>query len=75
MITGNAPAYPVDNPNYDGNWDDRKKIGGLTVRQYYAAKAMQAFISAGFGANDDTAREAFVMAESMLHVEQKENNQ
>jgi hypothetical protein len=42
-INDGGPAFPVDISCYDG---DRRKLYGLSLRDYFAAKAMQGLIAA-----------------------------
>jgi len=46
----NSPAFSFHNPNYDGNWDNRKEIGGLSKLEYAAIQIMAQLMSA---ANSD----------------------
>ena len=68
MIDKNTPAYPCDRdiPNLDS---------GITIRRYYAAKAMKALIEA-WGIKDlraDTiTRRAFSFADAMIEFENNE---
>ena len=39
---------------------------GISVRDYFAAKAMQGFITLNFKTADDMARVAYAMADAML---------
>jgi hypothetical protein len=60
----NQPAFPSP-------YDDQE---GMTLRQYYAAKAMQALLSSADWREDmsfkDTAVAAFKQADEMLAAEQ-----
>ncbi len=40
-----GPAFPHANPAFDNNWDKRSQIDGMTLRDYFAAKAMAAIVS------------------------------
>ena len=33
-----GPAFPTANSGYDGDWDKRQQIEGMTLRQYAAIK-------------------------------------
>jgi hypothetical protein len=41
----NEPAFPHTNPNYDGNWDKRTHIEGMSLRDYFAAKALAGLLA------------------------------
>lgn len=71
-----GPAFPchpgIDNPEYDG----------MTLRDYFAAKAMQGLIGCpvwredagediGMDASDYTAGVAYMMADAMLKAREK----
>jgi hypothetical protein len=68
-----GPAFPL--PAYE-DWDGSQVIGqdGMTLRDYFAAKAMQGSIGAGNdnvmrgyeGWRDELAREAYRYADAML---------
>lgn len=36
----NPPAFPGANPGYDGNWDKRMTVGGMSLRDWFAGKAL-----------------------------------
>lgn len=77
-----GPAFPGVEENYD---HDRNawvvgSEGGMTLRDYFAAKAMQAFIVAisdGGGVHpqrdDDVAMRAHEMADAMLKAREGES--
>jgi hypothetical protein len=46
-IKDGGPAFPGANPAFDGNWDKRVTVGGMTMRQYYKAAAMKGLIASG----------------------------
>ena len=62
-----GPAFPchpgIDNPMYDG----------MTLRDYFAAKAMQALISIGaYSSEYDTdAQESYAIADAMLKAREE----
>jgi hypothetical protein len=67
----NEPAFPTE------VWDKQgipQHTQGMTLRQYYAAKAMQALLSSPDWREDmsfkDTAVAAFKQADEMLAAEQ-----
>jgi hypothetical protein len=46
MITGNEPAMPiVEDINYEGKVVAEMQYSGLTIRQHFAAMAMQGLLS------------------------------
>ena len=62
----NEPAFPQE--NIKGNWGL-----GLTMRDYFAAKAMQAMFASWAGEDnwEDCAQAAYAMADAMLEVRDK----
>ena len=53
-------AFPNHDPTQGSEW-------GMTLRDYFAAKAMQIFISDGRD-DVDTSRNAYAMADAMLEA-------
>lgn len=51
-----GPAFPHANPGYDGNWDDRRQIEGMTLREYAAIHLRMP--NSGVDWLDDMIREA-----------------
>ena len=68
----NPPAFPRTRYH-----SDEHPIGyetGMTMRDYFAAKAMQAYLSSTFGAsapNHMVAREAYKTADEMLKAREQ----
>lgn len=63
MEKGNFPAFP----RVTGNG-----ASGLTIRDYFAAAAMQGLLSKGAGvAPEALAREAYVYADALLKSKEK----
>jgi hypothetical protein len=64
-----GPAFPVLH-TIDGNWvrDPVKALSGMDLRDYFAAKAMQALAPQINGENwaEITASQAYKMADAML---------
>jgi hypothetical protein len=63
VIMNNPPAFPLN-----GDWSQIKDKG-MTLRDYFAAKAMQGMYANGSfptGIMFDTAKEAYEMADAML---------
>lgn len=51
MITGNEPMQPVVIPGFvygDGSHEEPSVKGGLTIRQHFAAMALQGLCASGF---------------------------
>ena len=72
-IKDGGAAFPGHNPNYDGNWDKRSTVGGMSLRDYFAAKAMQADLANTTTAVDEHWRDgiavdAYKMADAMLQA-------
>lgn len=70
MSTG-GPAFPCD---YEGS--TRSDASGMTLVDYFAAKAMQAMVSTptyegGGWHQDDIAEQAYRMAKAMLRARQR----
>ena len=85
MIIKDQPAFPCPSGHIpQDKYDYNNYHAGITIRQYYAAKAMQGLL-AGFrdpvnkdGERDFTqnniAELAFAMADAMIEYENNENN-
>ena len=70
MNTG-GPAFPV-HPNV--NLDLDKRWCGMTLRDYFAAKAMQGMLAENGGgarSNDDLAVIAYALADAMLEAREQ----
>lgn len=66
--TDGGPAFPASYYTDDGEWAKRD---GMTLRDYFAAKAMQAYFTdpnVGFGSDvvEAGARAAYRIADAML---------
>lgn len=59
------PAFPIPSGPFHGEYP------GMTLRDYFAAKAMQALIDKGFG-DKSSAREAYKYADAMLAERDKQ---
>lgn len=60
-----GPAFPVPlNPGQ--GWQGMSPCDGMTLRDYFAAKAMQALIAATHVVRADAASAAYELADSML---------
>lgn len=53
-----GPAFPHANPNYDGNWDKRGQIDGMSLRDWFAGMALQGVMvnAQGLGEMDPEKR-------------------
>jgi len=63
-----GPAFPVE--YYDAQLDKRRVMQGMTLRDYFAAKAMEGDLIAGVHPDDFNrcAYRAYQMADAMLKV-------
>ena len=66
MTNKNEPAFP--NKGFNG-WGE--PFQGMTLRDYFAAKAMQAMTERGEASKGFVAREAYLMADMMLKVREE----
>lgn len=68
MTTKSIPAFPVPlNPGQ--SWSEMGPCDGMTIRDYFAAKAMHASLSldpANAASSGEHARWAYEMADAML---------
>lgn len=65
-----GPAFPhvhLPVPGYDPH-EVRQTLtgGGMTLRDYFAAKAMSAIVTCGDDVADDIASKAYIIADAML---------
>ena len=68
-MSNNEPAFPCD---YDMSTFANAKQG-MTLRDYFAAKAMAARAGAHYGKWHDLANEAYAIADAMLRERAKED--
>jgi len=66
----NPPAFPWQHPDYDGNWNHARHRG-LTMRDYFAAAAMQAGVTGCSSRNEpidyrECAAYSYELADAML---------
>jgi hypothetical protein len=62
-------AFPHANPRYDGNWDNRMQIGGMTLRDYFAGQSLGTIINFCMDAKIDAkgmASVSYEIADAML---------
>jgi hypothetical protein len=71
--TNRMAAFPINTSGEDNNGNAFYPEEGMSLRDYFAAKAMVALMrSDGFTSfNDSTAKEAFVCADMMLLEREK----
>jgi hypothetical protein len=63
----NPPAFPTY--EYQEKYGQIMAVGGMTLRDYFAAKAMQGLLSDGVGENADIniiASDAYLTADAMM---------
>ena len=61
LINDGGPAFPTMDPN------EHYRLMGMTLRDYFAAAALQGILADGGGASwDDDAKNAFKAADAML---------
>lgn len=72
-----GPAFPLADSNAEYERTDRERCNGMTMRDYFAAKAMQSIISRMdraqynyIGANH-VASDAYAFADAMLEEREK----
>ncbi len=69
MSNNNAPAFPQASYNMAGGYDTK---GGMSLRDYFAAKAMQGSMSGEYRDNScclihkQIAKDAYELADAML---------
>ena len=68
-----GPAFPSSQPLQPDDWGEDHT--GMSIRDYFAAKAMQGLITSrhtdydnGFYTEEQVAQDAYRMAEAMLRV-------
>lgn len=67
----NPSAFPCINADYDNNWNKQRYTGGMTLRDYFAAKVMQSLIgkenlTGGKEEYTIISRHAYCCADEML---------
>lgn len=64
-----GPAFPVLGRIVDGEWEPCSQFTGITIRDYFAAKAMAAYLAGAHGnppEPETTAECAYFMADAMI---------
>jgi len=65
-----GPAFPIsDKVAVRDNLGETQYLYGMTLRDYFASKAMQALLQRGY-AQDDATKRAYNTADSMLKARQ-----
>ena len=65
-INDGGPAFPVDISCYDG---DRRKLYGLSLRDYFAAAALQGLIGCDYDDGptwEDFVAQSYQLADAMI---------
>ena len=62
-----GPAFPIIHPPVEGVTNGGVESYGITLRDYFAAKAMQGLI-AKYSHQSDIARNAYAIADAMLEA-------
>lgn len=63
---------PFAFPQYKTYGGDECNEGGMTLRDYFAAKAMQSFIRDNYWTDKDLCRNAYILADKMLAEREKQ---
>jgi len=68
MEPNNPSAFPCINPDYDNHWNKEYYKFGMTLRDYFAAKAISnvEIVSINQGWETGIARRAYLLADEML---------
>ena len=67
-IDTGGPAFP-HHVVCENGWSETQKLQGMTLRDYFAAKAMQALTTTNY--IDANARLAYAIADAMLKARQQ----
>jgi hypothetical protein len=72
MTDKQIPAFPVQSIYVE---DHDQNTRGMTLRDYFAAKAMQSILNAGISSAqyEDDAEQAYVIADAMLKARNGQN--
>ena len=70
-MNGGGPAFPGPYADKQGKIEVLWKQHGMTLRDYFAAKAMQSFVLNKNILLDDAAELAYKMADAMLRAREK----
>jgi len=67
-----GPAFPHANPGYDGNWDKRRQIGGMSLRDCFASQTVAVIL--GLRPDEsmaEVASAAYDMADAMIEARKR----
>lgn len=64
-----GPAFP--SIVYDNDYEVYFTEGGMILRDYFAAKAMQGFCAGGCTNTQDIAKAAYIVADAMLKAREQ----
>ena len=68
-IDNGGPAFPSKKRVYRAGYETNEfePVGGMTLRDYFAAKAMQGMMAGNWNTNyDDWAKHAYSLADAMI---------
>ena len=68
-IDNGGPAFPSKKRVYRAGYETNEfePVGGMTLRDYFAAKAMQGMMAGNWNTNyDDWAKHAYILADAMI---------
>lgn len=63
-----GPAFPCETIAEDESGEYRTPYQGMTLRDYFAAKAMQEMLGGNYQFMTQIARDAYIMADAMLEA-------
>ena len=69
MSNTGGPAFPCDLTAYDE--EVVKNIQGMTLRDYFAAKAMQGMLANGESGLQTLSQAAYILADAMLKAREQ----
>ena len=68
-LNNGGPAFPSKKRIYRAGYptDDFEPVGGMSIRDYFAAKAVQGMMAGNWNTNyDDWAKHAYRLADAMI---------
>lgn len=71
-IDDGGQAFPHANPGYDGNWDRRSQIEGMSLRDWFAGQALAGMFNHAGWVNTidndqaEAAKRAYLIADAMI---------
>lgn len=69
ILNNGGPAFPSKKRIYRAGYptDDFEPVGGMSIRDYFAAKAVQGMMAGNWNTNyDDWAKHAYRLADAMI---------